>query len=243
MRCPHCNALNPEAADWCSQCLTRFPSPAPPSGSGNGVGDGSGTLPPARLRPPAAVDPGGGRGPADPFHDAAFLDLAERSEHLLEAEQDATWRCRACGTPNALSLDRCSACGRSMFESFGAAREASSVAPRSPQTAALLSIIPGLGHFYLNRPAEGFSRLLSFLWWLGVALMLAARPLLPLRAIFIVAVLALVAVSVLEAYQQAIDGRPPTILTPRVFLYSWLALLAILFMGFMIAFGAARRGR
>jgi hypothetical protein len=240
MRCPHCNALNPEGADWCSQCLTRFTRPATPTGSRTGSGNGSGTIPPEPLRPPPSVV-AGGRASVDPFHDAAFIDLAERSEQPAEAEQDATWRCPACGTSNALSLDRCSACGRSMFESFGPARTARATEPRSPQTAALLSIVPGLGHFYLKRPAEGFSRLVSFLWWLAVALMLTARPLLPLRAIFIVAVLALVAVSVLEAHQQAIDQRPPPILTPRVFLYSWLALLAILFMGFMIAFGVARR--
>ena len=31
-RCPHCRALNPADADWCSQCLERFKaSPVPPS--------------------------------------------------------------------------------------------------------------------------------------------------------------------------------------------------------------------
>ena len=33
-RCPHCRALNPGDADWCSQCLERFTaaaaSPPPP---------------------------------------------------------------------------------------------------------------------------------------------------------------------------------------------------------------------
>lgn len=128
--CSQCGARNPADADWCSQCYTRLDEePETP------------TEPP---EPPA------------PFSDAVQLEsgATDVAEQPSPPEGDRRWACKVCDTQNPLEESVCSACGTSIFESFGGAAE--ETAKADPREAMLRSVLfPGLGHARVGQSLLG----------------------------------------------------------------------------------------
>lgn len=218
MRCPNCGALNPEDAQWCNQCLTSFRRPM------RIIAD-----PPEAAEAMDAPETAGS---------ATSVEEAEEPGGPLQVRESGRWKCPVCEAHNLADANRCSTCGTDLFSFFG--RKATPepvVTGRSPIVAALLSVVPGVGHIFLARFAEGVGRLVLAIWWFGSAVFLSTFPLMRLVGLlFYLASLALVTVSMLDAYAAGTDPRRPPILSRTLIYYSSLGLLGILIAGSMITF-------
>ena len=138
--CSHCGARNPAEAEWCGQCFAPLSDRIedreipPPAGE---------TAEPARAVREDVV------AMATPVGTA---DGAQPEGPVAPAK--GTWVCSVCEVTNALETEQCSACGTSIFTSFGAAVEEQ--VRVDPQQALLRSVVfPGLGHAYAKQGLLG----------------------------------------------------------------------------------------
>lgn len=234
MRCPRCNALNPDDAAWCTLCLTPFRAPASEeTGKTPDPGDvlDSGPLAHVPANPRPALP---GEAPVGP----SGL-VRRRGEELF-------WRCPNCEGENDIEENRCPTCGTGFFDALGlpggaAAPIQGAREKRNPNVAAGLSILPGAGQMYLGLVGDGVVRLMLAAWWFATALLLRGAAMAPVRMLFLVAWAALVCVSAADGYRQAGDPRAAPVLTRKVILYASLALMGVLFVGATMSVVAARR--
>jgi TM2 domain-containing membrane protein YozV len=246
MRCPSCNGLNPDGAEWCGLCFTKFdeakaavgaeaerqgqqaPMPAPET-----------PIPrPARKRIIGLSE----LQEAPVIYDRGFL----RQQRKLVG-----WQCGNCGRRNSMDTNICVECGATLFASFDltraklAAEEPKVEVPRKtrpPAIAAVLSVIPGLGQLYVGRIADGIARLLVAAWWIPSGLFLAStEPLRWVGILFLFAISGLVALSVADAYRHALNPDADALLTKQLLLYSNVALVSLTAFGGLVALFVIRR--
>ncbi|MDH5615830.1 MAG: hypothetical protein OEY62_04745 [Acidimicrobiia bacterium] len=138
--CRQCGARNPPGAEWCGQCFASLRD-RPVAGQGASL-DGD----PTEVQP--ATQTAGVR-EAPPTGN----DEQEESDPA-PSPKSGTWVCSVCEVFNSLELERCSACGTSIFASFGAAVDEQ--VRVDPQKALLRSLMfPGLGHAYARQGLLG----------------------------------------------------------------------------------------
>ena len=215
MRCPACGALNPEAAQWCGQCLHRF-------GPSNATA-ASATAPTA----PAAPQPA----PSSAPRSAAAGSFRRQGD-------DLEWACPACGQFNTIDLLHCSVCGTAFVEQF---RADEAEEPRDWKRAlALTALAPGAGHLAVGRYGSGAARLVLFLTWVLGAVLLAGGG--GSRAL--VAVLPLLSGAGVVYVTSLLDIRRlerglPELLAGRRLLYLVLGVLALLGVGLITSLASA----
>lgn len=236
MRCPNCGGLNADNAKWCGQCLVRFDRGAP-------AGIRSEQGPTSEAPPVASPEAADLLGELRDLGDTGAAGLPPGQAAPELSEDSRAWRCPTCGARNAIAEDRCRECGTGLFEAFRSKLAVSRGVKGSPELAAGLSVVPGLGHLYLRRPAEAALRFILAVWWAGTAWAIPAEPAasLPVRILFIFATVALVGLSMFDAYRQASDLQARPILGGRILLYWSLAMIAILTLGLMFAAAVASR--
>jgi len=212
MRCPNCNAMNPDGAGFCSLCLTSFSAKEE-------------ALPPSVAGPPAheveskepLVSPPAGAGWTCSVCGA-----------VNPVAEDV---CRDCGTSLFDSLRR----------SEGDARQ-ETLENKSSNVAAALSLVPGAGHFYLGMVGQGVARFILFTWWFGLAAVLpdSRGPVALVRVLLFLGAMALILVSALDSYRAVEEPGSGPILDRRLMLYSSLAVVGLLVAGVFSAVISAR---
>lgn len=223
MQCPQCGTHNPEGSEWCSLCLVRFDrlvEEATPSEARVHVAE--------RALPSAAAVGAGLEGKGD---------VEVVAGPLRKAGDVVEWVCPRCERANPLDLTSCGLCGTSFYEAFGPQEQETPTTSRSAPVAAGLSVLPGAGHFYLGRPAEGVVRLMLAVWWISTGLLVRSSPgpLLLVKVTYLLAAGVLVLLSVADAYRAAEDAKAPALLSRRVVMYGSLALIGLLMMSLAIA--------
>ncbi len=144
-----------------------------------------------------------------------------------EADDVTTWLCRVCETANPLTESTCSACGASIYQSFGAEREEGpTVAPAAALRLALL--LPGLGHAKAGQGLLGMMlgvvMALSLIF--GISLVALGRA--PLGWLLILIAVGVYLVGAMDAYRWA-QGRPDEVLLrPRVLVIVFGFVFAVL---------------
>ncbi len=223
MQCPQCGTHNPEGSEWCSLCLVRFDrlveETTPPEAKGQVAEEALASA--AAIRASVA-----GKG-----------DVEVAAGPLRKAGDVVEWVCPRCERANPLDLTSCGLCGTSFYEAFGPAEQEAPARLRSAPVAAGLSVLPGAGHFYLGRPAEGFVRILLAAWWLstGVLVRTSPGPLLVVKLTHLLAVGVLVLLSIADAYRTAEDAKVPALLSRKVIMYGSLTLIGLLMVALAIA--------
>lgn len=238
MRCPACGALNPEGADWCSQCyadLRPAPEPEPEAGPGPGPGPepepGPGSGPePDRLRTGTAdTDPTGGA-------DAEAREFTTGAGRFRSVGEELEWSCAVCGEWNPLGSGACSVCGTAFGRTLSR-DDRDELKDVDQGTVVLASgLLPGTGHILLGRTAQGATRATIFLFCLvgGYLLMRSAAasgqsvfPAVPL----LLGAFLVWAGSIYDAL--ALTSRQPELLTPRVLVWLVIGVVGLLLVSFI----------
>ena len=212
MRCPNCNAVNPDGAGFCSLCLTPFTAkeeaPAPEI---EALAADEGPAQEPVVSPPAAA--------------GWTCTICGAVNPVAEDV------CRDCGTSLFDSLRR----------SEGDARQ-QALEDKSSNVAAALSLVPGAGHFYLGLVGQGVARFILFIWWFGSAAVLpdSRGPVAIVRVLLFLGAVALILVTALDSYRAVEEPGSGPILDRRLMLYSSLAVVGLLVAGVFYAVVAAR---
>jgi ribosomal protein L40E len=219
VRCPECGAANPARATWCGQCLRRFDEG------------------PRDAQRPAVEQHAGG---------AASVRTAAGPVVQARDGEEPAWTCPACESENPLSSDVCARCG-SAFTSFFAPAVAE-IKPRASSRAAIVcsAILPGAGHVAYRQSAAAVARGLLYVWGLGVAIMLLARPPVAARALvrgigvcFAMAAAGIWLVSMLEVMRFG-EGHMRPLIPPKALTWVTAGMSSLLFLGLLVAIIAAR---
>lgn len=230
MRCPSCDARNPDDAAWCSQCFATLATPAPTDPTQPDA-DPTDAAPTGRRRAPAVPS-------APPATGQATPTTVGPGDRMRRSEGGIEWRCAVCDTWNPLSLesgttDVCTACQTPLRE-IVVQGPATASAPRVSETTALVgtALLPGLGHVLLGRAASGGARMLLYVVWLAGSLALLAgaagsgQSLLP-AAVLLVGAALVWAGSMADTFGLARHtGRE--LLQPRVLLWIVVGVLGLL---------------
>lgn len=214
-RCPNCGALNPTAAEWCGQCLTRFRKTPPP--------------PPPRVNAPApgAAAPAAGAA-------AAFETSVQPGSHVAPkaegpftvTEAGITWRCAQCENENPLEAQVCAVCGTTFADTVRPPKE---TPQRDPNTVALYSLFfPGAGHWQLDMRGQAVARGVLNVWVIFVAVVAAIQGSMAMAVPFGVAAFALWGLAAHDAYREARREGDQVILKGRAFLYVVFGLLLLM---------------
>lgn len=224
MRCPSCGALNPEGADWCSQCYADL-RPEPEREPEPGLGS-------VDRAPAADGDPAGG-GPADAGETETLVTGGGRFRRTGE---ELEWRCAVCGEWNALGSGACTVCGTAFGRTLGQGDE-EELKDVDQGTVVLASgLMPGAGHILLGRTAQGATRATIFLFCLigGYLLLRSAAatgqslfPAFPL----LLGAFVMWAGSIYDAL--AVTSRQPELLTPRVLVWLVIGVVGLLLISFI----------
>ena len=238
MNCPKCNTPNSESARWCALCLEKFePRPtvayAPPA-------------PAPYQQPIAPPAPAPYQQPIapPPAATAALIppSPAPASQPLRKVGEQLVWTCPSCSTETSFDQNNCSACGASLYDIFRNPVETHRPQDQNPNIAAVLSLVPGGGHFYLGRIAQGIIRLTLGAWWLLSAVLISGgNKLLDLiQYMFWISFIGLVVVSALDARALADDPNATQLLTGKIVRYAALILAAAAVFGLLTALVARR---
>jgi double zinc ribbon protein len=203
-RCPACGALVAVDAEWCGQCYASLRE------SSRGHAAPAAATPAATASPRTAADTLGG-GPGD--------------------GPSSGWRCPTCDAENDLDANACAVCGTPFGRLF---EDPAPVPAVSAGAAAAWSLLlPGLGHWFAGRRAEGVARFVLAAWVGGMLLILLASrsgadglgPTGALVALFGLAAVALWAESAVDA-RRAVAGLPPVV-SSRAILWACVALVGL----------------
>jgi hypothetical protein len=119
------------------------------------------------------------------------------------------WPCSVCGAENPIELEVCAVCGTPFAQVMRSEVDRPRIDPRDAVIRSL--IFPGLGHRAVGRPVDGLARgvLFTVTFGLGVLLAVAAAgsgALTVAFVLFIVAGIAVYAMSAVEAHRLAAGG-------------------------------------
>lgn len=161
MRCPRCDATNPDTATFCGQCYDRFetPDPDPAPADATTTGDEGG----AQFRTPvddtAVVPPRAHSGGGEVVAVGRFTLTGE----------GLTWRCAFCDTSHPAGEFVCTVCGAKMDDEAGATATAAVDWDRARR---LELLAPGLGHLRAGQGGMGAARGgILIVWLLGTVLL------------------------------------------------------------------------
>ncbi|MGH2688770.1 MAG: hypothetical protein ACRDKW_08190, partial [Actinomycetota bacterium] len=160
--------------------------------------------------------------------------------------REATWTCPECGTANPITETGCPTCGASLYRLLGPSETGAADTvrpPRSHRLAAVLSVVPGLGHLYLGRGGQAAMRSLLAAWWGGTVLAIdpAVAAFRPLRLIYLLALIALVAVSARDAQREAQAPGSRPLLDRRAVVWVCGSLVGLSVLWLVLGTAAARR--
>jgi hypothetical protein len=237
VRCPTCNARNPDEAQWCSQCLASLrdePEPLPEPGvDPDAVADTSAT--------PAAQDTSA-HGQAEVGQDGELLTSG--GGRFRRHEGEIEWRCEVCQSWNLVGLARCTVCATPMTGPEAAPAPDRRATP--PVVLLLTVLLPGAGHAALGRMATAWARGLTYLLWLlgGTTLLITAlsssESPLP-GVILLLGAAALWLITLLDV-QSLLANRTRQILDARVFLWLVVGVIGLLMVTFMATFSRVGGG-
>lgn len=221
VRCPSCGASNAADAEWCGQCLHRF----------------GGAAVPADPRPALRAGPSG--------VPAARTTTAGP---LVQTRADGAplWTCPACETVNALAASECTRCGSRFTSFFPNESEKRSARLSNDAAIGLTAALPGVGHWGFHEVPAAVARALLYVWSVGIAIMLLARPPASARALvrgvgvcFALSAAAIWLLSMLETMRLTAGDRRPLI-PPKSLTWFTAGLSSLLFFGLLGAVIAAR---
>lgn len=151
-RCPNCGALVAADAEWCGLCLASLRLEPEPQHEPRPEMVVTGIEPDALTETPiATVTPG--------------VEASEVSETTGDTDAIAVaaagtavpvWACPVCGNENPLEALLCPVCGTPFAKLFDEERMRPDVLPRD---AAVVGLVPGMGHLKCGRPADGLARM------------------------------------------------------------------------------------
>ncbi len=193
--CPQCGASNPSSAVWCNQCYARFE----PAVTAPAAQVAAPPPPPPPQPTPAPDTPTGTGAPADP---------------AVPDSEGPSWTCRTCDTSNPLVVDRCSVCGKSIYDNYGGD---ATVRPQiATGKATRWALIPGFGHAKTGNGVHGLTigLLVAFTLAAGIAFLVSGESV--VGGVLVLAALVLWAVSVVDAGQLAQGNTEQILLKPRV---------------------------
>ena len=237
IRCPFCGGLNPADAQWCGQCLKRFPDSEPVPGPETLAADSAPAADLSRPDPASAVSTSDGPGPGPSDQDSPAAGTVARTEEVGErpfavSAEGITWTCPTCETPNPIEENVCSVCGTTFAQMVHPEPE---LADKDPNTAALISLFfPGAGHGYLGLWGDAIARGVLSLWVILVAIIAAfageqASGRL-VTILFGLIAFGLWGVASYDAYRAARREKSRVILKGRGFLFLVLSLLGLLLL-------------
>jgi hypothetical protein len=144
VRCPSCDARNPDGAAWCNQCLRPLGAAATDTA----------TAPEAPAAPVGSAQDGD--------------TTAARQRDVRTVDGEVEWRCPRCDVWSPLPAARCTTCGGPR-RGFGVdERDVRPPPSAGPRLAAASLVLPGLGHVLAGRYGSGVARaLLAVSWLLG----------------------------------------------------------------------------
>lgn len=219
VRCPACGGLNPPRADWCGQCLRRFPPEPSPVDQPAAASE---TVSVRALQPGSRAN-----------------DEVRRGAFLIGAGVVA-WSCALCSTANDLDARSCSACGAPFTSTVSPPAERPQ---RDPNSVALYSLLlPGAGHAHLRLWGQAIARASMSAWVASVALFAAVGGSVALAAAFGAAALGLWLVGAHDAYWAAKNDDRRALLSGRRWLYLTVGLVAILFLALILGAAGVSRG-
>ncbi len=258
MRCPDCNAHNPDGAAFCSLCLRPFgerPAPAPPAPPAAAPA----TQPTPATEPPPAPEPTPAQkptpapttAPADqpaptaPTAPTAPSAPTVRSGRFRKTEEGFDWQCDRCQEWSPLEVTTCRVCGRGFRQAMGAEVEEGLPDDVDPRVVVGLSAIaPGAGHLLLGRHGAGWARMLLFAIWLlgGLLLLASSEGRFPLVVVplFLGAVVLAVA-SVLDV-RLLLAGRKDGFLSGSAFLWLVVGVFGLTILAMVPTLLEATRG-
>ncbi|MEX0991841.1 MAG: Ran-binding zinc finger domain-containing protein [Actinomycetota bacterium] len=237
-RCPNCGALVSPDAEWCNLCFASLKVPeaevpdptqaaAGPSPSDTGpasaadlvtievdIEEVDDTEPPAPE--PAVAGPAPGS------------QIAEREAAEEEAAASTVWQCPVCDEENPLEANTCMMCGTPFGRLF---EEPEEQATMEPNRAAMLGLLPGLGHYKLGRGGEGFARAFAFAGCLGMALLFllsvsgTGSSRLLILSLYFIAVIFLIGESAMECYRIA--SGEPQLIPGRLLIWGFVAVFGL----------------
>ncbi len=238
-RCPNCGALVSPDADWCNLCFASLRDPRPEAPAPDGA-EAAEPEPPETGPASAAdlvtievdIEEVEEAEPAVPepavAGPAPGSEIAEREAAEEEAAASTVWQCPVCDEENPLEANTCTMCGTPFGRLFEEPEEQPTM---EPSHAAMLGLLPGLGHYKLGRSGEGFARAFAFAGCLGMALLFllsvsgtgASRLL--ILSLYLIAVIFLVGESAMECYRIA-SGEPQMI-PGRLILWGFVAVFGL----------------
>jgi ribosomal protein L40E len=233
-RCPNCSALNPESAEWCNQCLERFPVPVeeqPAPEVAPVTPEAPTEMPPGdRVAATAVAEPAA---TGDGSEQAATAAKAVKESGSFRISEDGiTWICSVCDAENPIDALTCSVCGTTFARAIQP-QEASTV-HGDPGNAALYSLfLPGAGHAYLGLWPQAVARAVLSTWVVGIVVLavIAKGAGSTLVAItFGVVAFGLWLVAAHDAYREARHEPTQVLLRGRIFVYLVMGLLGLLFL-------------
>jgi ribosomal protein L40E len=210
LRCPECGASNPAGAGWCGQCLRRFD--AEPASE-------------ARAAQPSIVS-------------SIRTTAGGPVVHAREGEEPV-WSCPACDTENPLSSDACSRCGSAFTSFFPREPEHAGARASAKAAIAFTAVLPGAGHWVYRDVPAAIARSLLYVWSVGIAILLLARPPAAGRALvrgigvcFALTAAGLWLISMLEVMRLGEGDRRPLI-PPKALTWLTAGMSALLFLGLL----------
>jgi len=230
VRCPTCQALNPESAEWCSQCYASLRPPEPVE-----------VAPPEPA--PAEVAPTAGAPDsqvADSQVDGSqVVGYVSDDGRFRRTEDGLDWRCEVCDSWNPIERTTCATCGEGFGRSI--AEPAPDPAAAVDRSVALLTsaALPGWGHYLMGRKAQGIARGALFItWFVGGVLLLgsalrADQSITPALPLLLGAVL-LWGLTMLDVVTVH-TGRGRELLQPRTLLWLTVSVIGMTVLSFTAA--------
>lgn len=150
-RCPNCEALVSEGAEWCGQCFTSLRAEPEPV-----------------AEPDPVTAPDLGQPPEPEIPSAEGATEATREDD--GPKRAPFWACPVCQNENELDATLCPICGTPFRRLFEEPDENPRIAP---ERAALYGLLPGYGHIKCGRAGEAVARMFFAFGSLAITLMFA----------------------------------------------------------------------
>lgn len=182
MRCPSCQATNPDSATFCGQCYEKFTvaseespplprrEPAP-----EGMPDGDGPPPVPTVPDWLVLSDGDLAGDTGHAHEAVPTPTAPKGSgsatvgRFRAQDGSLNWTCGVCGEANAMDVFTCTVCGSKMD-----AEEPDETPAVSWAAARRIEMLaPGVGHIQVGSTGMGIARAGMVVFWAIGALLLS----------------------------------------------------------------------
>lgn len=156
------------------------------------------------------------------------------------------WTCPACDAENPLEATACARCGSNFATFFAGPKPVLRPRASANTTVVASAALPGAGHWIFRQTGPAIARAVIYLWTVGIAILLLARPPASGRAVvrgvgavFALAAAAVWLLSMLETLRIREGDRRPLI-QPKMLTWLSAGLSGLLLVGL---FAAAIAGR